>query len=260
MTQQESWSRNTSLSGPFHGRQKAFNRNPSVQVRLYGVITNIRGEESYDETFKTGLQVKISFDKKELDRDLSNKWFPFDISEKTFIDTYGNVASFKERMKDESFRCNFLYSPPNLEFGIVSLSSDLKKVYSGNEKNEAFSLSGLINGIDSSNADAFSTWKPVYSKDSNTGITGSKGRLHIAATGDRFIELSDAGISMSGPMNYQVNPSQIKYGGFVSPQNFFSGMIPSSTTSPNPTYSPNLPVDTILSLADMVKILLSLMV
>lgn len=258
--EQQSWSKNTSLYGPFKGRQEVFNRSPQIVADLYGTIIDIRGEESYDEEFTSNLQIKMTFDKGELNKNYSDLWFPFDIEDTEFYNMFGNIDSAKIIISEQKVRAVLNRKNLPIESGRASLAANLKQIYSKGERNEAYSLSNLMTGISSYNTKRFTVWKPQYSSDKNTGITGSDKRIHIAATGNRFIELTENGISFSGPINFQMNPSQQRYGGFVSPPDFYRGMIPSTPVTPNPTYLPSLPIETITSLIPMVEIFMSLMV
>ena len=257
---QESWSKNSSFNSPFEIRQKLFSRNSSTYVKLYGTVKNIQGQESYDSKFNSGLRIQISFSKSELNETYSNTWFPLDITDTDFFNTYGSIDSFILMNSKDKIHCVLDYNPPSISSGYARLTSNIKKVYDNGETTESYSLSTLVSGLDSSESKTYRTIKPVYSKDVNTGIKLSDKKISIAATGKNFIELTDSGLSLSGSLNMQMNPSAIKYGGFVSPQDFYRGMIPSTSTSPNATYSPNLPIDTILSLAKIAKIVSSLMV
>lgn len=245
---QESWSKNSSLGGPFADRQKTFSRSSSHTVSLYIEIYDIS---------TTALEVKILFDKTELNTTYSNAFFPLNITMSEFVKNYGSLASFKERLKNGNIRGKLVFISPNIHLGRVVIS-DSKLSFDDNQKIDSFSIGNLIHGLDSGSKRLHISIKANDDKNNETGLFLGNKDLHLSATPDKFIEINDKGISLSGPVNFQVSPSQITFGGIMALPDFYRGLIPSTVATPNPIYLPKIPIETIKLMKDLATLMTSM--
>lgn len=245
---QESWSKNSSLGGPFADRQKGMARSPSYSVCLYVNIFEIADDS---------LKVKVQFDKSELNDTYASKYFPLDITMSDFLKNYGSIPSFKERLKNNPIRGKLIFNFPNTHLGKIIIT-DSSLEFDNNDKLDNFSIGNLVHGLDSGNKKMYIALKSDNTKNNNTGIFIADNNLHLAATPDKFIEINDKGISLSGPINFQVNPSQITFGGIMTLPGFYRGLIPSTVATPNPIYLPNIPIETIKLMKDLAMLTTSM--
>lgn len=245
---QESWSRNSSLAGPFTDRQKTFSRSSSHSVSLY--------VEIYDISL-TNLEVKILFNKTELNNTYSNVFFPLNITMTEFVKNYGSISSFKERLKNGNIKAKLVFISPSIHLGKVTIT-DSKLIFDDNQKIDSFSIGNLVHGLDDGSKKIHVAFKANDDKNNMTGLFLGDKDLHLSATPDKFIEINDKGISLSGPVNFQVNPSQITFGGILALPDFYRGLIPSTMATPNPLYLPKLPIELIKLMKDLATLTTSM--
>lgn len=247
--EQKAWSKNSSLSGPFKDRQFQRLKPLYSDNRKYGHILDIKGEDQYDSNFKRGLLAKIDFDNKELNDNFSNTWFIFDIDHDSFIERFGSLSSAKEYLIGS--RACVVYKSTDLSKGKLTLIADLSKIYDSGYQSTSLDIGSLVSGFSEGSTSKFRILKHSYNKNSNTGIKLSDKSIEIIGDEKNFINLSEKGISISGNVNFQTNPSNITFGGIFAMPDFIRGMIPSTVTTPNPMYLPTLPTNLLLSLGDL---------
>lgn len=250
MPLQESWSKNSSLNSPFADRQKIFNTSRSVLMNLYGSITDIKDDK---------LMVKINFEKTELN-DTYNGWFLLDITYDKFISRYGSIESFKNLLKTKPILVKLVHQTSNIKNGKAVIIENYDRLYDNEHQANSFSIGSIINGFGESKNNIFNVIKPSYNKDSNTSISLSENSIKLATKEDKFLELSEKGFTISGPVTFQGSPSQISFAGIVALPDFYRGMIPSTVSTPNPLFTPKIPTEllaTMKSLADIAALMIS---
>lgn len=243
MITQQTWSKGGSLQGPLAMRQKAMRRDMNVISYLSCTIVEIEEQ--------SGLFTKIITNSENANDLIKDHWFPFKIHLDTFISGYGTLESFKAQMHELRFRLNYFY--PYYDEGFVT---EDHKIDSIGDKNQSFNLSlgGLINGLNvSDDAVRKKIIKAINGKQ-NTGIVLESNSIKMNIDGQKFMEVNSGGVSMGGNMNMQSSPTNFKFGGFVSMQNFFTGLIPSTYTSPIPSFQISLPIEQLSSLKDLAAI------
>jgi|SRR3990167_940920 len=259
---QRTWSKfKSSIDGPVRTRQDLYKNQPSSFKSLYGTLKDIRGEESYNETFSSGLQAKMVFDLNEYNTMWSNVWFTLDILPDDFVDKYGDVESVKARISDSDLviACKFVSKSSNIAAGKILIDSDFDHVYDSNAKYDAFSLSTLMNGTGNQKSKIRRVLKPIGISKFKTAVEIADGSVKVAATGRNFLQVDESGITLNADsVNMQCLPNSVRYGGFVSPQSPFLGLIPSNNFFPVPQYTINLPIEGIASMAEMAEILASI--
>lgn len=259
---QRTWSKyKSSINGPVRTRMDLYKNQPSEKVHSYGILKKVRGEESYDEVFTSGLQAQMIFDLPEFSI-YEDIWFILDITTDDFNDKYGDIDSINARIADKDTKINavLVHKSKNILSGKIQIDSDFSHQYNSNSKYDAFSLSSLMNGVGESKSKIKRIIKPVGISKFKTAVEIADGSIKLAASGRNFFQIDENGISLnSSSINMQCMPNAIRYGGFISPQSPFLGLIPSTTTSPVSQYTINLPIEGIASLGEIASILGSIL-
>ena len=260
---QRTWSKyKSSLDGPVRTRMDLYKNLPSQHRPLYGILVDIRGEESYDgETFLSGLEGRILFDSGGFNLKWSDHWFVIDIDVTRFVDEYGDVTSIKERMTsgDLNIRVILSYKPPNISGGRISFDADTSHVYASNSSFDAYSIATIVNGLSNQKTKIRRILKPLGTSRYKTAIEVADGRIMMSASGKEFIQLEESGITLSSDrINMQCLPENIIFGSFIRMQSTFMGMIPSTSSFPVSQYVINIPVESVALMKDIAEIMTSI--
>lgn len=258
MATQRTWSKyKSSLEGPNKTRMDLYKNLPSVSRTVYGKIKAIRGEESYNDSFKTGIQVQIDFDIGEIARTHSDTWFILDLTNDQFVSTYGSVTSVQAQIANGIIlHVALTYKQPYITKSFAKIISDLNHKYDKDDSFDAYSLGSIINGIGDQPLYIKKVIKPVGISRFKTAIEVSDGGIKLAASGKNFVEINSSGITIgTDSLNFQCLPSSIKFAGIISMQSPFLGLIPSTPVTPIPQYMINLPIETIETLTELATIM-----
>lgn len=247
--EQKSWSKTTSLHGPFRDRQSNRQRPRYSDNKKYCKIVDLKGQSDYDNNFNKGLLVKVSFELDDLNSAYSDKWYVLDIEHNIFIERYGSLESAKVYLIGSS-AC-LIHKPNAMLSGKIVLVADLSKAYDSGEKSDSFNITSLSAGFSEGSTSKFRVIKYDYTKDSNTGIKLSDKSVELIGDESNFISVNDKGIGISGKVNFQTNPSNVTFGLIFGMPDFIRGSIPSTITTPNPLFLPTIPTDLLLSLGDL---------
>ena len=191
------------------------------------------------------LEVLIKTDTA-LDYTIGGIWFPFKIETQSFIMQFGDIASFKESIQDHQFVLNYYF--PNYKSGYVSLKEQVSTIEDKN-KAEVFTLNSLVNGLSPKNNKAMKIIKSnAYS---DTALKIEDNSIFLAANKNTFLHVTESGTTLGGNTHIQGSPSNFKFAGFVSMQNFFLGLIPSTYTSPISSFKLSLPIEQLNDLKEI---------
>jgi len=249
--EQKSWSRTSSLHGPYNIRQRDMTRKRFITSTLYCRVIEILDDS---------LRVKVLFDKIELNNIYSNNYFYLDTVLDDFLLRYGSIESFRSLLKDNPLKARLVFNPPNIKEGKVQLVNDYIFIYDNNDKTDSFSIGSLINGFSGKKNETFKVIKFSNDKESNTGIKFYDKAIHIASESDKFIEVNDKGLTFSGNVSFQASPSNVTFGGLVTLPDFYTGMIPSTMSTPNPVFHPKFPTELLTLVKDLNSVATSLMI
>jgi len=196
--------------------------------------------------------VKVAYDKTSIKCQLSpidskmshieNIWFPFEIEQNEFAAAFGDLASFDKLL--EKPIVSFAYRSPNITTGKATIKKSESPNLIEKTVTENASLSELILGFSNANENLQKVIKANESP--NTAIKLSDNKIKINTNDPKtFMEVTDKGLTIGGPVNYQSLPNEHSFGMLLQFQNPLLGIIPSTVVTPIPQYGINMPIEQI---------------
>lgn len=229
MSEQNIWSRQNKTSG-FQAKQR-------TNIPELNLLTSLECQILEVRNTSLKLECRVEIIRKPINV-IENVWFPLLITDAEFAEQYGTINDFNEL--DEKPIGSFTFRSPSYSTGKVSFARAQSASVNKMMESQNESLSEIVLGF----SKATNKQKRVKkaSKHSNTGMVMESNKVSIN-TDKTFIEVSDKGISMGGPTNYQALPSENTFGMLLKMQNPMLGLLPSTLATPIPLYTFKIPTE-----------------
>ena len=231
MSEQNVWSRQNKTSG-FQAKQ----RNNIPEINL---LTSLECRILEVRNASLKLECRVEIIRKPINV-IDNVWFPLQMTDTEFAERYGSVTDFNEL--HEKPLGSFTFRSPSYSTGKVSFTTTSSSSVANASTTQNESLSEIVLGFSKATGKQKKVKKA--SKGSNTAFSIEDNKVSIN-TDKTFVEVSDKGISMGGPTNYQALPSENTYGMLLKMQNPMLGLIPSTLATPIPLYTFKIPTEQI---------------